>query len=65
MSTGANCEDGADGEASEARGAATADHFSLMEEVSGDVEKVTGSCFAEAVTGVNCAGCCDGIDETG
>jgi hypothetical protein len=32
-----------------------------MEEVSGDVEKVTGSCFAEAVTGVNC----DGIDETG
>jgi hypothetical protein len=65
MSTGANWEDGVDGEASEARGAATAVHLSAIEELSGEAEKVAGSRFAEAVTGVNCAACCEGVDETG
>jgi hypothetical protein len=36
-----------------------------MEELSGEAEKVAGSRFAEAVTGVNCAACCEGVDETG
>lgn len=64
-STGANCEDGADAEASEARGAATVDHFSVTEEASGEADKVTGSRVVKAVTGVNCAACCDGVDERG
>jgi hypothetical protein len=36
-----------------------------MEAASGEAEKVTGSRFVEALTGVNGAACCDAADEIG